>query len=262
MTSPQASRPASPSRLPLVLGILATCGALLGVLLLVLGAVGIAGAATPNMRGFNPGQSVVVGDSGMSVYARTDSAREDTACAADGPGGQVGFERPVQAYAVDVTGSDFYEIARSPQDMSPGSYALSCDGTTEALYAGPWAPDTATGGVMGPWGVLGGLLLLGLACVLGIVAAILARRGRQSSQRDQPGGYDQQPWASSGYASPYAAPPPAPPYGSAPTQAYRPTTQQEYPYGAPPARDHAPSDDEESTRERGYGGSWPPPPPH
>lgn len=227
--------PKSRSRVPLLLGLLAALSALLGLLLLSLGLAGVLSVATPNMQGFNPGQSVAISDAGMSVYSRSD-ARSGAVCTADTDSGQVVFERPVQEYAVDVAGTDFYELARSPADLGSGTYAVTCEGTSEAVYAGPAAPDTSASGVMGPAGIVSGLFLLVLAVLLAVAALLLGRRGGPSASvgsAQQPGG--QQGWqGSSGYSSPYATPPQqarpyAPPPGQEPS-----TGGSSYPYGAPP----------------------------
>ncbi len=274
--------------MPLLLGLLAALSALLGLLLLSLGLVGVLSVATPNMQGFNPGQSVAISEAGMSVYSRSD-ARSGAVCTADADSGQVVFERPVQEFAVDVAGTDFYEIARSPQDLGSGTYAVTCEGTSEAVYAGPAAPDTSASGVMGPAGIVSGLFLLVLAVLLAVAALLLRRRSRPSASvgsAQQPGG--QQGWqGSSGYSSPYATPPQQTrPY--APPPEHEPSTGgSSYPYGAPPppppsGDPYAPpgqkpperetgvqggSDVQDSRSEQddpdeqGYGDHWPPPPP-
>lgn len=232
------------------MGLLAALSALFGLLLLTLGLIGVLGVATPNMQGFNAGQSVVISDGGMSVYSRSDT-RAGTVCVGEGEGsgGQVVFERPVEQYAVDVTGTEFYEIARSPEDLASGTYTVTCNGTTESVYAGPWAPDTTSSGVLGPGGLVAGALLLALAVALLVLAVVL--RGRRTSTAGQGHSYDQggrhggQPgWqGSSAYSSPYATPPqPAPPYeappapgGASDPQGYQggASDPQGYPYGAP-----------------------------
>ncbi len=216
----------------MLLWLLAAPSALLGLLLLALGLIGVLGVATPNMQGFNPGQSVVISDGGMSVYARSD-ARAEAVCTGDGPDEQVTFERPVQEYAVDVSGTDFYEIARSPQDLSAGTYAMTCNGVSDAVYAGPWAPDTTSGGLLGPLGIVLGLLLLSLALALAVAAIVLRRRGKPSPTAQHYQG--EQGWQGSrGYASPYATPSqPGPAYGSPPPPEQSPDPSG-YPYGAPP----------------------------
>lgn len=207
----------------MLLGLLAALSALLGLLLLTLGLVGVLSVATPNMQGFNSGQSVVISDGGMSVYSRSD-IRSGTVCTGEGSDGQAVFERPVQEYAVDVSGSEFYEVARSPGDLAAGTYAMTCTGASEATYAGPWAPDTTTGGVMGPAGLVSGVLLLALALALAILALVLRGRRKPAAapgySYDQGGRQDGQPgWQGSGaYSSPYATPSgPAPAYGAPPT---------------------------------------------
>jgi hypothetical protein len=226
--------PAVPARRPrsgiaTALAVLAGLLGALGVLLLVVGFVGLAQVATPNMQGFNPGQSIDVGDSGMSVYARSDAVRLQAVCTAQGPPGEVVLERPVTAYAVDVAGSAFYEVARSPQDMPAGTYQVTCQGTQDAVYAGPSAPDTTATGLFGPLGLLLGAALLALSLLAALVA-FLARGGRPDPAR--PGAAPS--WAD---REPYAAPPPVgPPYG-APPPAGRP-------YAAPPGegQGHPPDD--------------------
>lgn len=243
----------------MLLGLLAALSALLGLLLLVLGLIGVLGKATPNMQGFNPGQSVVISDGGMSVYARSDS-RAQTVCTGDGPDGQVVFERPVQEYAVDVTGTDFYEIARSPQDLAGGSYAMTCNGTSDSVYAGPWAPDTTTGGLLGPAGIVLGLLLLALALALAVAALLLRRRNKPSPAGHPHQGGGPQGWqGSGGYSSPYAtASQPGPAYGSPPPGGQSPD-QSGYPYGAPPSPPPGSADTDTRSSTEGqhpaYGGS-------
>lgn len=223
----------------MLVGLLAALSALIGLLLLTLGLIGVLSVATPNMQGFNAGQSVAISDGGMSVYSRSDT-RSGTVCTAEGSDGPAVFERPVQEYAVDVTGSEFYEIARSPDDLASGTYAMTCAGTSEALYAGPWAPDTTTSGLMGPAGLVSGVLLLALAVALLILAVVLRARRKPaaaSGYADDRGGHPggQPGWQGSGaYSSPYAtASQPAPAYGAPRGQEHAPDPQS-HPYGAPP----------------------------
>ncbi len=242
-----AARPRS--AVATALGVLAAAAGLLGLLLLTLGVIGLANVATPNMQGFNPGQSIDIGDSGMSVYARSDAVREQTVCTADGPGGQVVFERPVTAYSVDVAGSDFFEIARSPQDMAAGTYRVTCQGTQDAVYAGPSAPDTAASGLFGPLGLVLGVAALGLALLLALTAFLTrGRRARTPAPTAYGSGQGQYPYAAP--ASPRADDPyrrydevphqQAQPYPTPPGQApppyadYLRPQQPEDPYGPPP----------------------------
>jgi hypothetical protein len=266
MGYPQSATSAARPRsgIATALGILAGTLGLLGLLLLTLGVIGLANVATPNMQGFNPGQSIDIRDSGMSVYARSDAVREQTVCTADGPSGQVVFERPVSSYSVDVAGSDFFEIARSPQDMPAGTYQVTCQGTEDAVYAGPYAPDTTASGLFGPLGLVLGLALLGLALLLALTAFLArGRRPRTTSPSAYGPGQEQYP-----YAAPSTLPGQAPPSGQAPppyADYLRPRTDDPYapppptghPYGyVPPAA--------EPTQPVPYGqGAWaaqPPPP--
>jgi hypothetical protein len=149
----------------------------LGLIFVILGLIGVLSTATPNMRGFNQGQSVSVGESGMSVWARSDEVRETAACTAAGARDIV-LERPVASYSVDVAGSDFFEVARTPRDFPPGTYSITCEGTEERLYAGPRATRTVANGVMGQTGLLVGGILLGVALLLGI-GTLLTRGSRR-----------------------------------------------------------------------------------
>lgn len=199
-----------------LLPILAAVFAGVGLILLILGLVGTLTTATPNMRGFNPGQSVNIGESGMSVWARSDDVRTSAACTASGSRDVV-LERPVAAYSVDVAGSDFFEVARTPEDFAAGTYAITCEGTEERLYAGPRATRTVASGVMGQTGLLVGGVLLLAGVALGI-GALLSR------DRSQP--------APAGYA-PGAGPAPywQPPQGGYGAQQYG---QPGGPYAPPP----------------------------
>lgn len=220
MGYPQSATSAARPRrgITTALGILAGTLGLLGLLLLTLGVIGLANVTTPNMQGFNPGQSIDIRDSGMSVYARSDAVREQTVCTADGPGGQVVFERPVTAYSVDVAGSDFFEIARSPQDMAAGTYQVTCQGTEDAVYAGPYAPDTSASGLFGPLGLVLGITMLGLALLLALTAFLLrGRRERPAPPTAYGPGQEQYPYAA-----------PSPPPGQDP---YRPQGQDPYQQG-------------------------------
>lgn len=161
-----------------LLGVVAGVLAVLGVLLLTLGVVGVTSTATPHMRGFTAGQSVEVRAAGLSVWARSDTARTDAVCTATREGSATVLPRPVSEFAVDVGGTPFYEVARSPESLPPGTYAVACEGTDATVYAGPRATETVARGLLGELGlVLGGVaLLLGLA--LGVVWLTLRSRER------------------------------------------------------------------------------------
>ncbi|MGB3830047.1 MAG: hypothetical protein WA962_14860, partial [Ornithinimicrobium sp.] len=152
---------------------LAAAGA--AIVLIVLGVVGVASTATPNMQGFNPGATLTVSSSGASVYARSDSDRTQTVCRAADDGESITLERPTREFAVDVSGSDFFEVARTPQSLGPGSYELSCEGTTQSLYVGPAAPSTSASGLLGPVGLVAGVVVALLALALGVLALLLGR---------------------------------------------------------------------------------------
>nr|MDQ3359267.1 hypothetical protein [Actinomycetota bacterium] len=156
---------------------------LIGLVLLVLGLVGQMSIATPNMRGFNSGQTINVTESGMSVWARSDSVREEAACVATGDGDPVTLARPVSEFSVDVSGSDFFEVARTPEDFPAGTYVMDCQGTEQGVYAGPRATRTVADGIMGSTGLVIGGILLGLAIVLGIIGMLT--RGKIGQQAEQ-----------------------------------------------------------------------------
>lgn len=210
-TAPDTPRRSSrPAR---VLGAVSAVLALAAVALVVLGAIGLASVATPNMQGFNPGASVTVGDRGMSVYARSDDDRASTVCTMD-DGSPTTLARPTSEFAVDVSGSDFYEVARTPEDLVAGSYALTCEGTAQALYVGPAAPNTAASGLMGPAGLIGGILLGLLAVVVLVVSVIISLAGRGKQAGDSPHPYQSYPThgyppaPGGGTHNPYGPPPP------------------------------------------------------
>ncbi|MGB5936497.1 MAG: hypothetical protein WBG76_11595 [Ornithinimicrobium sp.] len=207
-----------------VVGGLAALLALAAIALIALGAIGLANVATPNMQGFNPGATVTVTDAGMSVYARSDNDRASTVCTAD-DGSATTLARPTSEFSVDVSGSDFYEVARTSEDLAAGSYTLTCQGTEQALYVGPAAPNTSAGGLMGPASLVGGIMLAFFVLVL-IVIALVMGRSRASKQAVAPQGpaYPYQP--SAGY--------PPPPGGPHPSQSSHPAAGQQGPYGSAP----------------------------
>ncbi len=218
-----------------ILGILGLVAGVLATVLVVLGVAGLARTATPNMQGFNPGATVNVGSGGASIYARSDADRTQTVCTATGGGNATTLERPTSEFAVDVSGSDFYEVARTPQSLDAGSYALTCDGTAQALYVGPAAPSTSASGLLGPVGIVVGVVLALLALGLGLVALIM--RSRRSKPASSAAGYaDGSGVAQPGYTSPYAnAPAPgAQPYGAPSQQGPYGQQQQQGPYGQQP----------------------------
>lgn len=259
---------------------------LVGLVLLVLGLVGQLSIATPNMRGFNPGQTISVGDSGMSVYARSDAAREEAFCTAGGDGSPVTLERPVAEFSVDVAGSDFFEVARTPSDFPAGAYAVSCEGTDQSVYAGPRATRTVATGIMGSAGLAVGSVLLGLALLMALLA-LLVRRDRSGTQ--QPGPYQYSSHAGSEGSTAYSAeqqgqggyyPPPQgnpqPWYGQGERQSYgqqpyaQPHGEQGQPYGQGYGQQGQGYGEHDQQQERddsepdrpAYGDPPPPPPPH
>src|SRR5690606_19979105 len=223
-----------------LLSVLAAVFAVVGMVFVILGLIGLLTTATPNMRGFNSGQSVHIGESGMSVWARTDAARTSAACTATGSR-EVVLERPVAPYSVEVAGSDFFEVARTPEEFAAGTYTISCEGTDERLYAGPRATRTVATGVMGQTGLLAGGILLLAAVALGVAA--LASRGRRrrpgtaGAAEAGPAPYWQPPAGYGQQHGPYAPPPAGSPgsqgygYGD---HGYGPQGYAQPRYGQPP----------------------------
>jgi len=247
-----------------LLSVLAAVFAVVGMVFVILGLIGLLTTATPNMRGFNSGQSVHIGESGMSVWARTDAARTSAACTATGSR-EVVLERPVAPYSVEVAGSDFFEVARTPEEFAAGTYTISCEGTDERLYAGPRATRTVATGVMGQTGLLAGGILLLAAVALGVAA--LASRGRRrrpgtagaaeagpAPYWQPPGGYGQQ-------HGPYAPPPAGSPgsqgygygdHGYGP-QGYAQPGYGQQPYGQPEYGQQQPYGQPEYGQQQPYG---------
>ncbi len=270
---------------PRIVGVLALVAAVLAVVLIVLGVVGLARTATPNMQGFNAGATVTISDSGASIYARSDADRTQTVCTVGDGDSATTLERPTGEFTVDVSGSDFYEVARTPASLDAGSYPVRCEGTSAALYIGPSAPSTSASGLLGPASLVGGVVLALLALGLGLVALLL--RGIRSKPASGQGGY---PYGSGiaqpGYTSPYATPPgPGPqPHGSPSQQdPYGQQSSGQQPYGqqaygdqqgqhpyAPPPSGRPAYDDSSSPPDRPepsahtqpiHQGPPPPPPP-
>lgn len=145
--------------------------ALAGLALLVLGLLGQANRPPVNLTGITPGQRVEITDEGLSVWARSADTYLDTVCTADG----TTMLRPVSEYAVEVAGSRFYEVARSPEGLAAGSPAITCS-TTDPVYAGPRADSTVTTGLRGGTGIVAGSLLLLVGLVCGVLAVLAGRR--------------------------------------------------------------------------------------
>lgn len=188
-----------------VIGALALVSGVLAVLLIVLGVVGLARVATPNMQGFNAGATVTVSDSGASIYARSDAERTSTVCAASKDSTSTTLERPTDTFSVDVAQSEFFEVARTPEALGAGSYAMTCEGTTAALYVGPSAPSTSASGFMGAGSLVTGVIFAVIALGLGILATILHN---SHGTKKTAGGSSGYAGAQPGYSSPYASPPP------------------------------------------------------
>lgn len=212
----------------MVVGALALLLGVAAILLIALGAVGLARTATPNMQGFNAGATVTVPDRGISVYARSDADRGSTLCTLQG-GSEVVMSRPVSEFSVAVAGSDFYEVARAPESLDSGEYVTTCAGTNQALYVGPAAPSTTASGLFGPASIIGGIMLGFLALILAIIAWGMRRSRAKStttSQQAYPSG------APSAYSSPYADSP-----GPAHQQDTPLPQGQPHMYGQPSATD-------------------------
>ncbi|HLS44510.1 MAG TPA: hypothetical protein VK045_03655 [Ornithinicoccus sp.] len=215
------------------LGATAALLALVGLVLLGLGLYGVLNTATPNMTGINPGQSVRIHASGMSLWAEQD-VREDTVCQI----GDTTMERPTSAYSVNVGDREFFEVARTPADMDPGSYPVTCEGTEAALYVGPNATRTTAPGIVGNLGLVLGGILLAVAAVLGL-GALLTRQKR----------VDDQPYQYSSYAQPGQAQSPYAPPGYGPQAGYG-----DQPYPPPPGYGaYGPQDQTQGYSQQGYG---------
>ncbi|UJH71358.1 hypothetical protein [Ornithinimicrobium sp. INDO-MA30-4] len=233
--------PRKRSKGALTSGILSTVIGIAGVTLLVLGVVGLNQVPVANLNGFNDGQTINVTDSGMSVYA-LDDVRDSTVCQAVVDGNTTVFDRPVESFSIEVSGSDYYEIARTPDGMAAGSYEVACESGT-STYAGPRATLMSSGGVMGLTGVVVGVVLVLIAGVLLLLAVALAFNNRRKAKKQQGGqpasGYPESGYAQSGYTSPYASPPPPP-------------------MSAPEANDNYPYSQEQTARDQGAEGDYAP----
>lgn len=188
-----------------IIGALALLSGVLAVLLIVLGVVGLARVATPNMQGFNAGAIVTITDSGASIYARSDADRTSTVCAATKDSTSTTLERPTDTFSVDVSQSEFFEVARTPDSLSAGSYSMTCEGTMAALYVGPSAPSTSASGFLGAGSLVTGVVFAVIALGLGILATILRTSNGTKKTAVASSGYG---GAQPGYSSPYASPPP------------------------------------------------------
>lgn len=145
--------------------------ALAGVVLLVLGLLGQANRPPVDLTGITPGQRVEMTEDGLSVWSRAPGTYLDTVCTAD----EATMLRPVAEYAVQVAGTRFYEVARSPEGLAAGSPAITCS-TTDPVYAGPRADRTVATGLSGGTGIVTGSLLLLVGLVCGVLAVLAGRR--------------------------------------------------------------------------------------
>lgn len=194
--------PSHPPALSRTLWPLTALLALAGVVLLGLGLAGSAGRAGGDMVGFHDGAQVEVPEGGMSVWARSAQARTEVVCTA----GESTLLRPVEDFTTEVEGQAFHEVARTPEELRPGTYAVSC-GSAEDLYAGPYGPGTVATGLLGGTGVTLGLLLLPLALVCGLLAWAAGRRARRPEPGPSPLAYRlQEPYGQGPTGSPYATP--------------------------------------------------------
>ncbi len=218
-----------------VTGALAALSGVLAVVLIVLGVVGLARVSTPNMQEFNAGATVTITNSGASIYARSDTERTAAVCAATKDSTSTTLDRPISAFSIDVSQSEFFEVARTPQSLAAGTYSVTCEGTTSAMYVGPSAPTTSASGLLGPAGLISGIILAVIALVLGIVTVILKKVA--SAKKTFPANWGDSA-VQSQYSSPYASPaPPASmgqqPYSQAPNDEQAPPAPYSQSAGAP-----------------------------
>ncbi|RIK14479.1 MAG: hypothetical protein DCC50_11085 [Acidobacteria bacterium] len=154
-------------------GVVAALATVAGAVLLWLGLSGL--AQGQEVRLAAPAQEVTVGvgADGFSLWSAGPAAYASAVCTAGG----TTLLRPVDGYGVQVGGTTYHELARSPEGLT-GEVTVSCEPAQE-FHVGPHAQATSSTGLRGTTGVLAGAALLALGLVLAgwsVVARVRRRR--------------------------------------------------------------------------------------
>lgn len=154
-----------------------------GVVLISLGLIGTSARDNGDLVGVNPGDTISVGEDGMSIWSPTTTTRTEAICTL----GEDTMLRPVQEHATTVAQTEFFEVARTSEQLSSGTYVIACD-TQDQVYAGPYGPTVASPGLMGVTGLIVGIVVLALGAVcLGLA---WAAAGGRTSEEAPPEGPD------------------------------------------------------------------------
>ncbi|MDQ2850555.1 MAG: hypothetical protein M3Y49_07440, partial [Actinomycetota bacterium] len=204
--------------------------ALIGLVLLI---IGLASSQNVKVTSFTNGSSVSATTDGFSVYSADKAARTATVCTAVSGGRTSTLGRPSADFSVKGTGGTLWEVARSTDGMSKGTYTLTCAGTS-GLQVGPRA-DKVGGGFQTIGVTLGAILL-----VVGIIGvALLLLLGRKKTTPESTySGYQQGGTYGGGYGAPgaYGASSQQGGYGQQPSQGGQQGGQQQGGYGQQPSQ--------------------------
>lgn len=156
-----------------------------GAVLIVLGLLGTSDRGGGDLIGVSSGDTLSISDDGMSIWSPSAQSRAETVCSL----GEDTMLRPVQEHATTVEDTDYFEVARTPDGMSAGTYVITCD-TSAEVYAGPYGPTVASPGLMGATGLVVGILLLALGLLsMGLAWAAGGRRPDDVGSGPDPGDY-------------------------------------------------------------------------
>jgi len=187
--------------------------ALIGIVLVIVGVVTVAGHNAFTLKPFTNGASVQANSDGFGVYSSSPPLSLPTCLAVSGGGTRVQLEQPNGTVTVTSGSQSYVQVARTPSGFAGGTYTVSCTGTGTVGSLATGARGIG-GTIAGIFALVGGVLIfiIALAVLLVVFLVLRSRRNRQP-----PGGptgygggqpYGQQPQ----YGQPQHGQPP--PYGS------------------------------------------------
>lgn len=156
-----------------VTAVVAALATVVGAVLLWLALSGLAQGQEISLGAPAQEATVEAGADGFSLWSADPAAYASAVCTA----GESTLLRPVDSYGVQVGGTTYHELARSPEGLS-GEVTVSCEPAQE-FRVGPHAQATSSAGLRGTTGVLAGAALVALGLVLAawtVVAGVRRRR--------------------------------------------------------------------------------------
>lgn len=151
----------------------------LGALLLVLRAVSDPPGPTTEMFAFQA-DTVELAEEGLTVYASGGSYRGDC-LVRDGAGQRVPVEAPAGREHVTVGGRQWIVVARTAEEVPPGTYVVTCESDDDSTVfgVGPYVSFLGTAvAIFVAVGVAGVAFILG-----GVLALVVYLRRRSALQR-------------------------------------------------------------------------------